>query len=1211
MELDPSLIDVAEDGSTLAVLSNPTGCSVHLDEGSLVGSAVPVETVEAPSDKLQDEQTPTGVQVLPTGPSEVLRVQAKSDEWREAKLEELVGPTHALSPVQRQELINFLRKHHAVFSLEENERGETDLVKFTIDTGDAKPQQCRPRRMPFAVRSEVARQLKVMQESHVIQPSTSPWASPVVLVRKKDGSHRFCIDYRRLNAVTKSDIYPLPRIDDLLDQLGRCKYFSTLDLASGYWQIRVAPESREKTAFVTPQGHYEFLVMPFGLTNAPAVFQRLMQKLLSGLNPEAGPDFVAVYIDDVLVFSQTIEEHLNHLQTVIERIEGAGLMLKPTKCRFARQEVEYLGHVVTPEGLKPDRKLVEAITEFSAPTDVNGVRRFLGLASYYRRFIGGFARIAAPLRELTRKNALFKWTGQCEEAMRTLKVKLTSAPVLVYPTFDKPFTVETDASINGLGAVLQQSQDDGQLHPVAYASRSLTAAERNYSITEMEVLAVVWALTKFHPYIYGQSVTVITDHAAVRAVLETPNPSAKHARWWTRVYGTGLKDIRILYRPGRLNVAADALSRSPHLEPPLAGEGEHEAQVSMVQLKPTTAPAGAGTIENVLNWPPHATKGLSFAEEQRKDPDIVAVITFLETGELPQDGRQARRIALQKSLFAMEDGLLFYVDPRQEHRLRVVVPDHLQEQILLENHSGITGGHFSSKKTYAALTRHWWWDGMYHDTVQFVSKCPQCAIVTGGSREHRPPLHPIPVSRPFQIIGVDIMELPTTEQGNRYVLVFQDFLTKWPMVYPMPDQKSIRIVELLVNEVIPQFGVPESLLSDRGTNLLSHLMTDVCRLLGIKKLNTTSHHPQCNGMVERFNRMLKTMLRKYAAEFGTQWDRYLSGALWAYRNVPHDSTGEKPSFLLYGVDCRTPTEAALLPNHVMEPMEISDYREELVLSLSTARRLAAEAIQTAQVKYKTVYDRHSCDRNYQVGDWVLVRFPQDETGRMRKLSRPWHGPYRIINRSDPDVTVVKIYAPQDGQIQVHQSRVTLCPPGFPAGFFWYGNRRTSPGRPPKWVDKLLQGVATSTASDLQDTDFEVFSAHGAGDCAREQQELDRHPREVAGQDVLAPGQTFTSEETQRAEIGDSTQPDQIPTSDQSPTGIETRSADSLRKDVLWQPAGIKKKYQGKRQTRDRTLRNDTTEPSTSRYGLRAKTTPPARFMHMKTRPEDVPSGGRK
>ena len=257
------------------------------------------------------------------------------------------------------------------------------------------------------------------------------------------------------------------------------------------------------------------------------------------------------------------------------------------------------------------------------------------------------------------------------------------------------------------------------------------------------------------------------------------------------------------------------------------------------------------------------------------------------------------------------------------------------------------------------------------------------------------------------------MELPKTDAGKKYVLVFQDFLTKWPFVFPMPDQKALRIAELLVKDVVPVVGVPEALLSDRGTNLLSHLMLDVCSLLGTTKLNTTSHHPQCDGMVERFNRTLKTMLRKHAAKFGAQWDRYLSGALWAYRNVPHDSTGEKLSFLLFGVDCRSPTEAALLPPSEMAATEVEDYQEEVVLSLSTVRRLAAESIQTAQARYKASYDRNSREHGYRVGDWVLVKFPQEETGKNRKLSRLWHGPYRVIETRSPDVTAVKVYAPHD------------------------------------------------------------------------------------------------------------------------------------------------------------------------------------------------------
>ena len=282
---------------------------------------------------------------------------------------------------------DFLAANHKVFSLEEGERGETALVTVDIDTGDAQPRKQAPRRMPFVVRQEVSKQLEKMQQDGVIQPSCSPWSSPVVMVRKRDSTHRFCVDYRGLNSVTKADTFPLPCIDDLLDQLGGMRYFSTLDLASGFWQIQVEPTSREKTAFVTPHGLYEFLVMLFGLTNAPAVFQRLIQKVLAGLNPRDGKDFVAAYLDDILIFSHTLEDHLAHLRKVIDRLKAVNLKPKPTKCKFVRKEVEYLGHLITAEGLRPNVRLTEAVQNFPRPENVQGVRRFLGMTSYYRRFI--------------------------------------------------------------------------------------------------------------------------------------------------------------------------------------------------------------------------------------------------------------------------------------------------------------------------------------------------------------------------------------------------------------------------------------------------------------------------------------------------------------------------------------------------------------------------------------------------------------------------------------------------------------------------------------------------------------------------------------------------------------------------------------------------------------------------------------------------------
>ena len=1050
--MDTALVEPTMHGFAQVLLTNDNGFTQKIVKGTQLGHASSAEVIDCGStcteeSTIPDMKLPCGQPASGLHAPVVAKVmsQERIQERREKLLALLPEEGAELSPEERQTLHLQLAEKHEAFALEEGERGETNLVEMTIDTGDAPAKKQPPRRMPFAVRQEVAHQLKDMQEKGVIQPSSSPWASPIVLVRKKDGSLRFCIDYRGLNSVTKADTFPLPRIDDLLDQLGKSKYFSTVDMASGYWQIPVHRNSREKTAFTTHRGLFEFRVMPFGLRNAPAVFQRLMECVLQGLNPEDGPDFVSAYIDDVLVFSATFEEHVRHLSLVLQALIEAGLKLKLSKCRFIRKEVDYLGHIITTEGLKPNPAQTAAVANFPVPTNLKEVRQFVGLASYYRRFIRGFAKIAHSLHALTKKGVTFEWTEECQEAFQALKERLTTAPVLCYPDFGKAFILETDASIRGLGAVLAQVHEDGKAHPIAYASRSLSPSEKNYGISELETLAVVWACSHFQAYLYGHDVSVFTDHSAVKAILETPSSSGKHARWWSKVYGSGIRTLSIIYKSGKSNTNADALSRNPTLPSPPEALIDTEVQVAVVSATKTP---------ELLQTDPGSSVHSDLDAEQRQDPVLADMIAYLEENKLPAEEKRARKIAAQALHMTLLDGILYYIDPKQDGRKRVVVPKHLQDQIMKENHSGIMAGHFSGQKLYNCLAKHWWWEGMYADTHHYCRNCPQCTISTGSGRQLKPPLQPIPVSRPFQIIGVDIMDLPKTSRGNQHVVVFQDFLTKWPLVFPTPDQKALRLTRLLAEEVVPMFGVPEALLSDRGPNLLSHLMGDVCKLLGIKKLNTTAYHPQCDGMVERFNRTLKTMLRKHAATYGNQWDTYLPGVLWAYRNTPHESTGEKPSFLLFGVDCRTPTEAALLPTHPLQPVDVCDYREQLILQLSSARQLAVESIGKAQKRYKAQYDKRAAPADYHIGDWVIVRFPQEESGHLRKLSRPWHGPYRIVNRADPDVTVMKVYFPQHSTIQVHQTRVQPCPPDWPNGFYWYGDKRHGAGWPPKWTKSL-------------------------------------------------------------------------------------------------------------------------------------------------------------
>ena len=1049
LQVHTSMLDVNSLSATV-LFSNHSGFTQRMETGQELGLVEEVQVLSGPLHIKQSAFEET---------ADVRRVGTEPSQERRSKLLSLLEDKNKLTPGGQETFKQFLVDNHLAFSLENGEKGETDLVEMHIDTGEAVPKKSAPRRMPFAVRREVASQVKKMKEEGVIQSSHSPWASPVILVKKKNGSYRFCVDYRKLNEVTTKDTFPLPRIDDLLDQVGSARYFTTLDLASGYWQIPVDRESRSKTAFTTPQGLFEFNVMPFGLTNAPAVFQRLIQEVLAGLNPEDSADFVLAYLDDILVFSRTLEEHMTHLQAVFDRLLAAGLKLNPDKCRFICDEVDYLGHVLTPGGLKTSSKHVQAVKAFPVPTSVTQVRQFLGLASYYRRFIISFAKVAQPLHALTKKNAQFEWSSDCQRAFELLKEKLVKAPLLAYPNFTEDFIVETDASILGLGAVLSQVQEDEQVHPIAYASRALSPPEKNYGITDLETLAVVWALSHFKAYLYGQKVKVLTDHTAVKSVLLNPNANGKHARWWTRVFDNGISDVAITYRRGRENLNADALSRAPVGEAP---PNEDCLGVSVISVNGNTS------LDKLFQASPIE---LSFVQgslggDQRKDPKIKEIIDFVEGELLPTDERKARKISLQASQYVISDKILYYLDTHRGSRKRAVVPEALQVELLQSSHGGPFSGHFSGQRMYNTLASSFWWEGMYKDTLEYCKRCPQCATVSGGGRPGRPPLQSIPVCRPFQIIGVDIMDLPKTELGNKHVLVFQDFLSKWPLVFPIPDQKTHRIVDLLVKEVIPLFGVPENLLSDRGTNLLSFLMRDVCDLLGITKINTTAYHPQCNGLVERFNRTLKTMVRKHVETWGKQWDVHLHGLLWAYRNTPHEATGEKPSFLLFGKDLRSPTEATFLPQSEMQSSDVQTYRSDLAMTLMHARENAAKAIQKSQKRSKKYYDRKTRPNVYRNSDWVMIYFPHEETGAQRKLSRPWHGPYRIISTTPTGVVAEKVYAPQNGTIQVHLSRVSSCPPDFPAGYYWYGNRRSGPGRPPKWLNTLGTEVTDPSETDL-------------------------------------------------------------------------------------------------------------------------------------------------
>ena len=485
----------------------------------------------------------------------------KEVEYHHADLQDVPEGSHItelsigeLSQDHELAILRFLVRHHDHFAWEPSQLGRTNIIKHTIVTEGNKPIRKHWYRTSKSERDFIEKELVRLLEEGLIEKATGPWAAPVVLVRKKNGKIRLCVDYRDLNSITIKDAYPLPRIDDMLDSFGKAKWFTSLDLASGYWQVEMDEKDRPKTAFITQFGTYQFKVMPFGLCNALATFQRLMDEVFRGLLWK----FVMVYLDDVIIYSETFEQHLEHLQIVFNRLKKAGLKLNPDKCDFVKSELEFLGHVVSDKGIRTDPAKIEKVKNFPIPTNITQLRGFLGLALYYRRFVPDFSTIAVPLNKLLKKGVTYSWTDQQQKAFDALKSCLISSPVLTFPDFKKTFVLLTDASTFGLGAILSQTNEEGHEQVIAYASRSLNKAERNYSATELECLAVVWAIKHFHPYVYGQRFQLITDHSALCHLFNTATPSGRLARWVMKLQ---MYDFQTIHRAGKKHLNVDSLSR--------------------------------------------------------------------------------------------------------------------------------------------------------------------------------------------------------------------------------------------------------------------------------------------------------------------------------------------------------------------------------------------------------------------------------------------------------------------------------------------------------------------------------------------------------------------------------------------------------------------------------------------------------------------------
>ena len=794
----------------------------------------------------------------------------------------------------------------------------------------------------------------------LIQPSDSPYGSPILLARKKDGSMRLCVDYRALNDITEKDRYPLPRINELLDRIKGAAYFSTIDLASGYWQVRVAPEDVPKTSFQTRYGAYEFLVMPFGLTNAPASFQRLMNNVFAG----ELDDSVVAYVDDVLVFSKTLEEHKAHLEAVMNRLHAHHLFAKRKKCQFLKCSIEFLGHIVSAEGLRPDPKKVQAITSLQAPANIHELRSFLGCANFYRRFIERFAHRAAPLTDLLRQNVSYHWVEDHQHAFEDLKGALTSAPVLRPPDMDRPFFLHTDASKVALGAALMQStsedpQSKSSLAPIAFASRVLTETERRWTTHERELFGIIYGLKQFRHYLLGTShpTHVRTDHDSLKYFQRQKHLTDKQARWldFLQEY-----DIHIQHIDGKANVVADALSRL-RTQPLLLSNA-----VTLNVFSTVTSDLISDDMHTLME---------AYQEDK----------TALEAWEDIDQNRPTP--------FTSVDGLLY-----RHTQLYVPVPD-MQRQLLEEYHDRPTAGHLGRDKTFKALRERFWWPKMYADVPEYVGSCPTCQASKPRTSLPAGKLSPLPIpNQPWESLSMDIMgPIQKTSNGFDGLVVFVDRLTKMVHIAPCTmEHTAADFARLFYRHVFRLHGLPRSIVSDRDPRWTSRFWETVFSKLGTRLNMSTAFHPQTDGQSENAIKTVQQILRSLMEKGEREWDECLPAVEFAMNNSVHASTGTSPFEASYGYKPLLPIDLTQLHKH---PATVPAAQDWLVRQAELLEFVKAQLAE-AQLRQKQYADTKRSDHTFQAGDLVkLVSSALDRNEHTKalgkKLGPKYCGPFRI------------------------------------------------------------------------------------------------------------------------------------------------------------------------------------------------------------------------
>ena len=865
-------------------------------------------------------------------------------------------PYDNLTDTQKVSADNIIKQFEDI-SAEKCGLGRTHLITHRIDTGDAKPIRQRCYRLSPNKQQALIEELDEMLKLGVVEPCESPWCSPVLLTPKKDGKLRFCLDSRKLNAITKKDAYRLPYMSEILDNLGNANYLSSIDLSKAFWQLPILESDRDKTAFYVPnRGSFRFVTTPFGLTNAPATQQRLVDFLFYG------PEFehaVFVFLDDIIVISPTFEHHIAMLLRVHDKLKKANLTINFAKSQFFRTELKYLGYIVNSQGLQVDPSKVDAILNYPTPTNKKEVKRFLGTASWYRRFVPNFSSIAGPLNRLTstgKKASPFAWSKEAEDSFNKLKECLITAPILSRPNYDLPFEVHTDASDYGVGALLTQTID-GVEHPIAYMSKSLTAQERNYSITEREALAVVVALEHWRCYLdTGKKFTVYTDHSALKWFLNLNNPTGRLARWGVRLSAFAF-DIK--HRRGADNVIPDALSRSC----------------------PITAIDTSYKPNNTTDeW------YLNIYHGCQNSPTSFPNYTI----------KNDRLYRFMKSKCILNT----------EFEWKEVVPKELRTAIILENHAEPISGHLGIFKTYKRLTLKYYWPGMHADVLKTVTSCEVCL-----AHKHRNHAtlgemgRPKSCYRPFQMLSIDLVgPLPCTRKQNSYILVVTCCFSKYCLLFPIKRATAEIVTRILEENVFLIHGIPSTIVLDNGKQFVSATLKNMLSKYKVPSVHFTPKYSPHVNTVERYNKTIITAVSTFIDSDQRVWDLLIPKVQFAINNSVNEVTGYTPSFLVHGRELVT-CGSHYLNNDldadiIYQPRD--SYAENLGILSSIFDKVQALLLQ-AHSRNCTSYNLRKKPTEFNIGDivWRKTFYQSDKDKYFNKKLAPKYIKCKVVAKKSP------------------------------------------------------------------------------------------------------------------------------------------------------------------------------------------------------------------